>query len=57
MIKVLQCHGVRFETRGREYVLVARLIICSHSESNKLAIYEERGMKVPAVTGSLPETY
>ena len=55
MTRILQCHTVRFETRGREYILVARLKFCSQSESDKPAVYKGRSMKVLEVTGSLPE--
>lgn len=52
----LQSHRVRFETRGRELIFVARLRSNrSRSESEKLAGNEELGLKGPVVTGIIPE--
>ena len=55
-----QGHVVRAETRGREFVSVVRLTcFCKVAEakatSSQLHSSEERGMKVPEITGTRPE--
>lgn len=56
----LQGHDVRFETRGREFALVARLTAQAgnRSESNKPATRKSQGrrLKGRVVTGARPET-
>ncbi len=58
--KGLQGHGVRFGTRGREFVSVARIIGSSQASVAKAKVrsslcYLALGPKGPEVTGTRPE--
>ena len=57
----LQCLGVRFEKRGREFTSVVRLSGLSHEAIAKAKYPQLRravrgmGMKMPKITGVRPE--
>jgi hypothetical protein len=55
----LQDYGIRFETRSREFVSVASIIVLSKHAKRKRKVRSTSmalGLKGPAVTGARPES-